>query len=74
MRAIQYTSKARQNISSLFYSTCTNDLFIKQSHNIEFFIVAFFIEFNRLFIADSLVMKVIKKNLSYIGMVQEELK
>lgn len=62
MRALQYTSKARKNISNLLYSTCANDLFIKQSNNIEFFVIAFFIEFHHLFIADSLLMNALQKH------------
>jgi hypothetical protein len=49
----------------LIYSTCTNDLIVysKQASNIEIFILAFLIECNRHFIADSLLMNVFKKYL-----------
>lgn len=64
MRAIQYTKKVITNILSLIYSTCTNDLVInsKQASVIEDFFFAFCIEFNRLFIADSLLMNLLKKH------------
>ena len=62
MRAIEYTNKVSTNILHLLYSTCTNDLVIhsKQASIIEDFLFAFCIEFNRLFIADSFLMTVIK--------------
>ena len=62
MRAIEYTNKVSTNILHLLYSTCTNDLVIhsKQASIIEDFLFAFCIEFNRLFIADSLLMNVLK--------------
>ena len=65
MRAIQYTNQARKNILSLLYSTCTNDLVIcsKQASILEAFVLAFFIEFNRLFIADSPFINALQKNL-----------
>ena len=64
MKAIQYTTKVSTNILRLFYSTCTNDLVInsKQASVIEDFLLAFCIEFNRLFIADSLVMNLLQKH------------
>ena len=62
MKAIEYTNKVSTNILHLLYSTCTNDLVInsKQASIIEDFLFAFCIEFNRLFIADSLFMNVLK--------------
>ena len=65
MRAIEYTNKVSTNILHLIYSTCTNDLVInsKQASIIEDFLFAFCIEFNRLFIADSILMNKLKKNL-----------
>ena len=62
MKAIEYTNKVSTNILHLLYSTCTNDLVInsKQASIIEDFLFAFCIEFNRLFIADSLLMNVLK--------------
>lgn len=64
MKAIQYTKKVSTNILRLIYSTCTNDLVInsKQASVIEDFFLAFCIEFNRLFIADSLLMNVLQKH------------
>ena len=57
--------KIRNGIIQLFYATCTNDLIVysKQASNIEIFILAFFIEFNRHFIADTLFMDVLMKYL-----------
>ena len=65
MKAIEYTNKVSRNILHLLYSTCTNDLVIqsKQASIIEDFLFAFCIEFNRLFIADSLLINVLKKQL-----------
>lgn len=64
MKAILYTKKVSTNILRLIYSTCTNDLVInsKQASVIEDFFFAFCIEFNRLFIADSLLMNVLQKH------------
>ena len=63
MKAIQYAKQIIKKSIILFYSTCTNDLIIysKQASNIELFILAFFIECNRLFIADSIVMNTFQK-------------
>tara|TARA_R110000868_G_scaffold117887_1_gene312979 strand:+ start:230 stop:664 length:435 start_codon:yes stop_codon:yes gene_type:complete len=63
MKAIQYAKQIIKKSIILFYSTCTNDLIIysKQASNIELFILAFFIECNRLFIADSIVMNTVQK-------------
>lgn len=65
MRAIEYTSKVSTNILHLLYSTFTNDLVInsKQACIIEDFLFAFCIEFNRLYIADSILIKKLKKHL-----------
>jgi hypothetical protein len=65
MGAIEYIKKICKGIIQLFYATCTNDLILysKQASNIEIFILAFFIECNRHFIADSLFMDVFKKYL-----------
>jgi hypothetical protein len=64
MRAIEHTKKMSNKMIHLFYSTCTNDLVVnsKQASNIEVFILAFFIECNRQFIADSLFMDILKKH------------
>ncbi len=53
------------NILNLFYSTCTNEMFInsRPTNILEDFIFAFFIEFNRLFIADSLVVNKLQKHI-----------
>lgn len=63
MKAIQYTKQIIKKSIHLVYSTCTNDLIIysKQASNIELFILALFIEFNRLFIADTALMNAIQK-------------
>lgn len=63
MKAIQYTKQIIKKSIHLVYATCTNDLIIysKQASNIELFIVAFFIEYNRLFIADTALMNAIQK-------------
>ena len=63
MTAIQYTKQIIKKSIHLVYSTCTNDLIIysKQASNIELFIVAFFIEYNRLFIADTVFMNTVQK-------------
>lgn len=63
MKAIQYTKQIIKKSIHLVYSTCTNDLIIysKQASNIELFIVAFFIEYNRLFIADTVFMNTLQK-------------
>tara|TARA_R110000868_G_scaffold88906_5_gene247731 strand:- start:103 stop:534 length:432 start_codon:yes stop_codon:yes gene_type:complete len=63
MKVIQYTKQIIKKSILLFYSTCTNDLIIysKQASNIELFILAFFIECNRLFIADSIAMNALQK-------------
>jgi len=65
MRAIEHTKTISKKIIHLIYSTCTNDLIVysKQASNIEIFILAFLIECNRHFIADSLLMNVFKKYL-----------
>ena len=65
MKAIEYTNKLGTNILRLIYSTCTNDLVIqsKQASVIEDFLFAFCIEFNRIFIADSLLMNLLEKHL-----------
>lgn len=65
MGAIEYSKKISNGIIQLFYATCTNDLIVysKQASNIEIFILAFFIECNRHFIAESLFMDVFKKYL-----------
>ena len=64
MTAIEYTNKVSTNIINLIYSTCTNDLIVhsKQASIVENFLLAFCLEFNRLFIADSLLMKVLKEH------------
>lgn len=64
MKAVLYTKKVSTNILRLIYSTCTNDLVIhsKQASVIEDFFFAFCIEFNRLFIADSLLMNIFQKH------------
>ncbi|NRS87173.1 hypothetical protein HNQ02_000073 [Flavobacterium sp. 7E] len=63
MKTIEHTKHIAKNIIHLVYSTCTNDLIVysKQASNIELFILAFFIECNRLFIADSVAMNVLQK-------------
>jgi hypothetical protein len=63
MKAIEHTKHIAKNIIHLVYSTCTNDLIVysKQASNIELFILAFFIECNRLFIADSIAMNTLQK-------------
>ena len=63
MKAIQYTRKTGSNIIRLFYATCTNDFIIysKQASNVEIFVLAFFIEFNRLFISDTVFMSAKQK-------------
>lgn len=63
MKAIEYTNKLSTNIINLIYSTCTNDLIVhsKQASILESFLLAFCLEFNRLFIADSLLMMVLKE-------------
>ncbi|MEZ7499042.1 hypothetical protein QO200_09835 [Flavobacterium sp. Arc3] len=65
MKAIQHTKKIIKNSIHLFYSICTNDLIVysKQASNIEIFVLAFFIECNRLFIADSVFMNAVQKHL-----------
>ena len=65
MKAIQYTKKLSNSIVHLMYCTCTNDTFVnsKQASILEDFILAFIIEFNRLFIANSLLIQVLKKHL-----------
>ncbi|MEZ7507105.1 hypothetical protein [Flavobacterium sp. Arc2] len=65
MKAIQHTKKIGKNSIHLFYSICTNDLIVysKQASNIEIFVLAFFIECNRLFIADSVFMNAVQKHL-----------
>jgi hypothetical protein len=64
MKAIQHTKKIVKNSIHLFYSICTNGLIVysKQASNIEIFLLAFFIECNRLFIADSVFMNVEQKH------------
>lgn len=63
MRVIEHTKKISNKVIQLFYCTCTNDLIVnsKQASNIEVFILAFFIEFNRQFFADGLFMNIFKK-------------
>ncbi|WP_367755553.1 hypothetical protein [Flavobacterium sp. WC2430] len=63
MSAIEKTKELSKKMIRLFYATCTNELIVysKQASNIEIFILAFFIECNRLFIADSFFMDVFKK-------------
>jgi hypothetical protein len=63
MKAVQYTKQIIKKSIHLVYATCTNDVIIysKQASNIELFIVAFFIEYNRLFIADTALMNAIQK-------------
>lgn len=63
MKAIEHTKQIIKKSIHLIYATCTNDLIIysKQASNIELFILAFFIECNRLFIADSVAMNVLQK-------------
>lgn len=65
MKAIEHIKKIIKNSIHLFYSICTNDLIVysKQASNIEIFVLAFFIECNRLFISDSLFMNVVQKHL-----------
>lgn len=65
MKAIYYTKKAGTNIVRLIYAACTNDLIVnsKLASIIEDFLLAFCIEFNRLFIADSLLMNALQKHL-----------
>lgn len=65
MRTIEYTRKASSNIIKLFYCTCTNDVFVnsKQASLLENFFIAFLIEFNQLFIADSLLVNKLQSHL-----------
>lgn len=65
MKAIQYTKRILKQTTYLVYATCTNDLIIysKQASNVELFVLAFLIECNRLFIADSIFMNVLQKHL-----------
>jgi hypothetical protein len=65
MKAVQYSSKASKTILSLLYSTCTNDLIVnsKRTCGVEDFLLAFCIEFNRFFIADSLLMNRLQEHL-----------
>lgn len=64
MKAIINSKKISTNIVCLIYSTCTNDLVIqaKQASVIESFFIAFCIEFNRIFIADSIAINVLQKH------------
>ncbi|MGM8360295.1 hypothetical protein ACSV4D_00095 [Flavobacterium sp. ARAG 55.4] len=65
MKAIQYIKNTGTAIIRLMYAVCTNDMIMysRQASNIEVFVVAFFIEFNRLFIADSLFMNALQKHM-----------
>lgn len=65
MKVIQNSINMTGNILNLFYSTCTNEMFInsRPTNILEDFIFAFFIEFNRLFIADSLVVNKLQKHI-----------
>lgn len=65
MKAIQYTSKVSKIILRLFYCTCTNDLIVnsKRTCGVDDFLLAFCIEFNRFFIADSLLMNRLQQHL-----------
>jgi uncharacterized protein with PQ loop repeat len=64
MKAIENIKKVGKKIIHLFYSVCTNDLIVysKQASNIEIFILAFIIECNRIFIADSIYMNILQKH------------
>ena len=65
MKAIQYIQNISTAIIRLIYAVCTNDMIMysRQASNIEVFVVAFFIEFNRLFIANSVFMNFLQKHL-----------
>lgn len=64
MKAIEHIKNIGKKIIHLFYSVCTNDLIVysKQASNIEIFVLAFFIECNRIFIADSIYMNILQKH------------
>ncbi|WP_141672818.1 hypothetical protein [Flavobacterium crassostreae] len=70
MKAIEHTKQIFKKIIHLIYATCTNDIIVysKQASNIELFIVAFFVECNRLFIADSIAMNAVQKH--YFNKIQ----
>ena len=63
MKVVQYAKEIIKKSIHLVYATCTNDIIIysKQASNIELFIVAFFIECNRIFIADTVFMNMLQK-------------
>lgn len=65
MEAIQYIQNISTAIIRLIYAVCTNDMIMysRQASNIEVFVVAFFIEFNRLFIRNSVFMNFLQKHL-----------
>jgi uncharacterized protein with PQ loop repeat len=65
MKVIVYTKQIIKQTTYLVYATCTNDLIIysKQASNVELFVLAFLIECNRLFIADSILINVLQKRL-----------
>ncbi|WP_366185231.1 hypothetical protein [Flavobacterium ovatum] len=65
MVAIELIEKIIGNILRLTYSICTNDMIVnsKQASNIEIFILAFFVEYHRLFIADSMLVNAIQKQI-----------
>jgi uncharacterized protein with PQ loop repeat len=65
MDAIELIQKIIGNILRLTYSICTNDMIVnsKQASNIEIFILAFFVESHRLFIADSMLVNAIHKHI-----------
>jgi hypothetical protein len=62
MKAVHYIKQTIKKSIHLVYATCMNDVIIysKQASNIELFILAFFIEFNRLFIADTVFMNTLQ--------------
>lgn len=62
MKAVHYIQQTIKKSIHLVYATCMNDVIIysKQASNIELFILAFFIEYNRLFIADTVFMNTLQ--------------
>lgn len=64
MNVIQNSINITGNILNLFYSTCTNEMFVnsRPTSVLEDFIIAFLIEFNRLFIADSLIINKLQEH------------
>jgi uncharacterized protein with PQ loop repeat len=65
MVAIENIKEVIKKGIHLFYAICTNDMIVnsKQASNIEIFVLAFFVECNRLFIADSILMNAIQKHI-----------